>query len=170
MAIIEAELIHRLSGGGTNIIPDNALGGAMSTVSGGIIATNTDNNDMDDINSDEAFAGITIYRGYYYENINSLLDWTDPVFWIESAASTAAVSIAIADEPVNSPMATIPNEETAPTGSVTFSAPANKGFGIPITTLGPDDNRGHWIEYVLPPLSSAASDPYTIKAEGDTLP
>lgn len=171
MAISESDLIHRISGGASNTDVDAALGGAMSTVAGGIITTDTLNNDMDDITSDEASAGITIYRGFYYENNHGSLTWQSPVFWIESQTSSGdtSVEVAIADEAKNVALETIADEETAPTGP-TFSTPANKGAGISIGDLDAGDYRGHWLKYIVGTSAAAALDAYTIKAEGDTDP
>ena len=173
MPIIEADLIHRLSGGVANTDPNAALGGAMSTVAGGIIVSDSDNNDMDDITSTEALAGIVIYHGYYYSNeiTSSALTWTDPVFWIESQTSSGDtdVSISIAPEAKNVAIETIADEETQPI-STTFTAPANKAAGISIGSLEQNDNRGHWVRYNVIATASSTLDTYTIKAEGDTLP
>ncbi|MCZ6582902.1 MAG: hypothetical protein O6761_07000 [Thaumarchaeota archaeon] len=171
--IVEADLIHRLSGGGTNIDPNAALGDAISTVAGGIIVSDTDNNDMDDITSLEALSGITIYHGYFYSNeiTSAVLTWTDPVFWIESQTSSGdtAVAVAIADEAKNLAIEVIATEETAPSGPV-FTSPANKAAGIIIGSLDQNDFRGHWIRYIVTPGATAVVDQYTIRAEGDTLP
>lgn len=169
-AIVEADLVHRISGGAGETDVNNALGGAMSTVGGGIIATDVLNNDMDDISSSEASAGITIYHGYYYENNHGSLSWTTPVFWIESQTSSGdtSVEVAIADEAKNVNIEVIANEETAPVGP-TFTTPANKGVGISIGTLDFGDNRGHWVKYIVNSSAAAALDAYTLKAEGDTL-
>lgn len=171
MAIVEADLIYRLSGGVGNTDPNLALGGVMSTVVGGIVVTDTLNNDMNDITSTEAAASITIYRGNFYENTHSTLTWTTPVFWIESQTSSGdtTVNIAIADEVKNNPIEIIPNEETSPVGP-TFTAPANKAAGIVIDDLDPSDNRGFWVEYIVNAGSATVLDQYTIKAEGDTQP
>lgn len=171
MSILEADLIYRLSGGVGNTVPNAALGGSMSTVVGGIVDSNVLNNDMDDISSAEAAAGITIYHGYFYENTHATLTWTDPVFWIESQTSSGntTVNIAIADEAKNLPIEVIPNEETAPVGPA-FTAPGNKAAGISIGNLDPADNRGSWVEYIVNGGATTALDQYTIKAEGDTQP
>ena len=171
MPIVEADLNYRLSGGVSNTDPNAALGGSMSTVGGGIVVTDTLNNDMNDINSTEAGAGITIYHGYFYENSNGSLTWTDPVFWIESQTSSGdtTVNIAIADEAKNTAIEVIANETTAPVGPV-FTAPANKAAGIAIGSLDSTDFRGHWVEYIVNGGATTVLDQYTIKAEGDTQP
>lgn len=171
MPIVEADLIYRLSGGVGNVDPNLALGGSMSTVAGGIVVTDTLNNDMNDITSDEAAAGIIIYHGYFYENTHGSLTWSTPVFWIESQTSSGdtTVNIAIADEAKNNPIEVIADEETAPVGPV-FTAPANKAAGISISDLNPSDNRGSWVEYIVNGGAVTVLDQYTIKAEGDTQP
>lgn len=171
MPIVEADLAYRLSGGIANIDPDLALGGVMSTAAGGIIVTDTLNNDMNDITSTEAAAGITIYHGYYYQNNHATLTWTTPVFWIESQTSSGqtSVEIAIADEAKNVAMETIASETTAPVGPV-FTTPANKAAGIAIGSLDASDNRGTWVKYIVNAGATTSLDQYTIKAEGDTLP
>jgi len=173
MPILESDLIHRLSGGPTNTDPNLSLGGAISTVVGGIIVSDTDNNDMDDITSTEALAGIVIYHGYFYKNeiTSAALTWISPVFWIESQTSSGDtdVSIAIADEAKNLAIEIIANEETAPSGP-SFTSPANKAAGIAIDSLDQNDFRGHWIRYNVNAAASSTVDQYTIKAEGDTLP
>ena len=173
MPILESDLIHRLSGGVSNIDPNLALGGAMSTDPGGVIVSDTDNNDMNDITSTEASDGIVIYHGYYYSNeiTSEALTWTNPVFWIESQTSSGDtdVSIAISDEAKNIAIETIADEETAPSGP-SFTAPANKAAGIVIGALDQNDFRGHWVRYNVNAASSSTLDTYTIKAEGDTPP
>ncbi len=174
MPIVESDLIHRLSGGLTNTVPDAALGGDMSTDPGGVIVSGNDNNDMDDITSTEAAAGIVIYRGFFYSNeiISDVLTWTNPVFWIESQTSSGDtdIAIAIAAEAKNLAIEVIANEETAPGGGVSFTAPATKASGISIGDLDQNDFRGHWFKYDLIAGANSVVDSYTIKAEGDTLP
>lgn len=174
MPIVEADLIHRYSGAGQVSDPDLSIGGAINTADpAGIIVSDTDNNDMNDITSAEALAGIVLYRGFYFSNeiTSSVLTWTAPVFWIESQTSSGdtTVLIAIALEAKNVAIETLVNEETAPSG-ISFTAPANKAAGIAIGDLDQNDNRGHWIQYIVNAGATAVVDQYTIRAEGDTLP
>jgi len=67
MPIVEADIDQRLSGGSANTDPNNSTGGAISTVGGGVIVSDADNNDMDDITSTEATNGIVIYHAYFYQ-------------------------------------------------------------------------------------------------------
>lgn len=172
MPIVEADLIHRLSGGSTNGDPNLSLGGAISTDPAGVIVSDQDNNDMDDITSTEAANGIVIYHGYYYSNeVPTNLTWIAPVFWIQSQTSSGdtQVFIAIADELKNVEIETIFDEETAPSGP-SFTQPANKEAGIAILDLNQNDFRGHWVQYFVSAGAISLVDQYTIRAEGDTLP
>ncbi len=174
MPIIEADLIHRYSGSGTASNPDLSIGGAINaTDPDGVIVSDSDNNDMNDITSAEALSGIIIYHGYFYSNeiTSAVLTWTDPVFWIQSQTSSGDtnVLIAIALEAKNLAIEVLADEETAPTG-ISFTAPANKAAGISIGSLNQNDFRGHWIQYIVSVEATAAVDQYTIRAEGDTLP
>jgi len=174
MPILESDLIHRLSGGASNTNPNLSIGGVMSTDPGGVIVSDSDNNDMDDITSTEADAGIVIYHGYFYSNevSSAPLTWTGPVFFVDSQTSSGdtGVDIAIAAEPKNSTIETLANEETAPSGGVSFERPVNKAGGIQIGDLLQFDFRGHWVKYQVEPGAVSTADQYTIKAEGDTLP
>lgn len=171
MAIVEADLEFRMSGGASETDVNNALGGAMSTVGGGVITTNVQNNDMDDITGSEASAGIIIYHGYYYKNNHGSLTWQSPVFWISSQTSSGDtdVAVAIADEAKNTAIEVIGSETTAPTGP-TFTQPASKGAGIALGDLLFSDYRGIWVRYTVTGPASAVLDQYTIEAEGDTNP
>mgnify|MGYP000571281274 CR=1 FL=1 len=169
MPIVEADLAIRISGGPSNTDPNLSLGGAMSTDANGEIVSGQPNNDMDAITGDESSAGITIYHAYYYQNNHASLTWINPVIWIESQTSSSdtSVDIAISDEAKNVALETVPNEETAPVGPV-FSTPANKAAGLAIESLDAGDNQGFWVKYTVNTSSPAATDSYTISAEGDS--
>lgn len=173
MAILDTDLVMRLSGGAGNTDPNAALGGARAEGAGGIIISDSDNNDMDDITSSEALAGIVIYHGYFYQNevVSAPLTWEFPVFWIESQTSSGDtdVSVAVADEAKNLSIEVLPDEETAPSGP-SFTSPANKAAGIALTSLDQDDFRGFWVRYNVNAAANSLVDQYTIKAEGDTPP
>ena len=171
MPIVASDISLRKSGGATNTDPNLALGGAMSTVAGGIIANDVLNNLMDDISSGEATTGITIYRGLYWDNEHATLQYTTPFMWIDSQTSSGDTSLemAIADEAKNVAIETIANETTAPVGP-TFSAPASKGAGIAVGSLNAGDNRGFWLKYIVNAAAAAALDTMTVAIEGDSLP
>ena len=171
MAITSSDIKLRLSGGASNTNPDNALGGAMSTASGGIVTSNQLNNDMDDITSAEASSGITIYRGYYWRNEHASLTYIGPKIYIASQTSSGdtSVEIALGDEAKNTALETITNETTAPSGP-SFSTPANFAAGISMGDLEDDDYRGFWVKYIVNSGAAAAVDSYAMGIQGDTNP
>lgn len=176
MPIADTDIENRYSGGAGNTTPDNSIGGAMSTAGGGLVANDTLNNDMSDITSAQALAGVINYRGRYYKNNHGTLTYIAPVMWIDSQTSSAdtALAIGIAVEDVNTAIETLANQFTAPAG-VTFSAPANFASGLPTGAIG-DGNldageyRGHWVRYTVNAGAAAALDTYTLSIRGDTNP
>jgi len=171
MPIAASDIVLRISGGASETDPNNALGGAMSTVAGGIITSDVLNNDMDDITSAEASAGITIYHGYYYENAHGSLTYIAPRIWIDSQTSSVdtSVNIAVAGEAKNTAIEVVADEETAPVGE-TFTAPANYAGGLAIGDLNASDYRGFWVEYIVGSSAAAVLDQYTLGIQGDTNP
>ena len=171
MPIAASDIKLRISGGSSETDPNNALGGAMSTVGGGIIVTDVLNNDMDDITSVEASAGITIYHGYFWENTHGSLTYIAPKMYIDTqtASGDTDIAMAVAGEAKNLSIETIADEETPPIGEV-FSQPANFAAGIPIGDLDTTDYRGWWARYTVNMSASAILDTYTIGIQGDTNP
>jgi len=171
MAIAASDIDLRLSGGPSNTDANLALGGAMSTVAGGIITTDVLNNDMDDITSSEASAGITIYHCYFYENDHATLTYIAPKFYIASQTSSGdtSVEVALAGEAKNTAAEIVANEETAPSGEV-FSTPANFAAGIALGDLDAADYKGIWVKYIVGSSAAAVLDSYTLGIQGDTNP
>ena len=169
MAITSSDIEYRLSGGASNTSPAAALGGAMSTVGGGIITTAVLNNLFDDVSSAESTAGDTEYRGFYVKNKHATLTWENVVVWIESLTSSADTEfdIALADEAVGAAMETIVDESTAPSGP-SFTRPTSKGAGLSIGDIAAGSYKGIWIKRTVTAGAAAANDSGTIRCEGDT--
>lgn len=170
MAITATDIVWRLSGGASNTDPDAALGGAMSTVGGGVIATGVDNNVFRDVTGQEASDGDIIYRGIYVENAHGSLTWQSVVLWVDSdtTSSDDEIDIALADEAVGVAMETIADEDTAPVGP-TFTHPTTKGTGLSIGDIPFSDYKGIWLRRDVDPGASAvAGNSGSIRAEGDT--
>ena len=169
MAITSSDLEYRLSGGASNTSPAASLGGAMSTVAGGIITSASLNNLWDDVSSAESSAGDVEYRGIYIKNKHGSLTWENVVAWISSLTSSADTEfdIALADEAVGVAMETIVNESTAPSGP-SFTRPTSKGAGLSIGNIAASSYKGIWIRRTVTAGAAAASDTGTIRCEGDT--
>jgi len=171
MAIAASDIELRISGGASNTDPDAALGGAISTVGGGVVVTNVQNNVFDDITSAEASAGTTLYRGLYYKNNHGSLSYQTPVIWFSSQTSSGDTSaeMAIAGEAKNVAEEIIASETTAPSGE-SFSAPASKGAGLSLGTLDAADYKGWWLKYIVNSSAAAVLDSMTTDVEGDSDP
>lgn len=172
MAIAASDIKLRISGANASATdPNGSYGGAMSTVSGGIIVTNVLNNDMDDITSAEASSGITIYHNYYYKNEHGSLTYISPKFYIDTQTNSGDTSVAMAlvAEAKNVATTRLTNETTAPSG-ITFSTPANYAGGIAIGSLDSGDYRGIWVKYIVGSSASAVLDAYTLGIQGDSNP
>lgn len=171
MAIAASDIKLIVSGGAANTDPNLALGGAISTAGGGVIITDTLNNDMDDITSAEASAGITIYHGYFYKNTHGSLTYIAPKFYIASQTSSGdtSVAVAVAGEAKNTAEEIVANEETAPVGEV-FTTPANYAAGLALGDLEFSDYKGIWVKYIVGSSAAAVLDSYTLGIQGDTNP
>lgn len=171
MPIISTDLVWRLSGGAGNTSPAASLGGAMSTVGGGVITTAVLNNVWDDVSSAEAAAGDIEYRGIYIQNNHGSLTLQSPVFWIDSLTTSAQTEadVALADEAVNVAMETIVNESTAPVGPA-FTRPVTKGTGLAIANIPFAQFKGLWERRTVDVGAAVASDTFSVRVEGDTAP
>lgn len=171
MAITTTDIEYRLSGGASNTAPASSLGGAMSTVGGGVITSAAANNLWDDVSGAESAAGDVEYRGIYIRNNHGSLTWQNVVTWLDSLTSSADTEfqIGLATEAINVAMATIANESTAPAG-VSFSGPTTKGAGLSIGNIPNGQFKGIWIKRTVNAGAAAASDTGSIRCEGDTAP
>lgn len=170
MPVLTAELVYRLSGGASNTVAGSSLGGAMSTVAGGIITTAVINNLWDDVSGAQAESGTIEYRGFYIRNENASLTLQAAVIWIDSPTSSADTEfdIALAAEAVNVAMAAIPNESTAPV-AVTFTRPVTKGGGLSIGNIPPGQFKGCWVRRTVNAAVGAGSDSGSMRVEGETI-
>jgi hypothetical protein len=171
MSITTSDLEYRVSGGAANTDPALSLGGAMGTAGGSVITDNVSNNLWDDVTGDEASAGDVEYRGFYIKNKHGSLTWQSVFFWISSLTSSSDTEfdVALAAEAVNTSMATIANESTAP-ATVTFTRPTTKSGGLSIGNVPAGQYKGLWIRRTVTAGAAAASDTGTVRCEGDTAP
>lgn len=123
MAIAKEDIVWRLSGGASNTAPTASLGGAMSTVAGGIVTpTKTFNSVLDDLSGAETAAGDINYRCVYATNTHATLGLINPKLVLSVNVDNVKDMIDVGLDPVgvNGTATTIGNEATAPAG-VTFS-------------------------------------------------
>lgn len=170
MPTAASDLEWRLSGGAANTDPNASLGGAISTAGGGLIADAVDNNLFDDVSSAETTAGDTEYRGLYLKNVHATITMQDIRVFFTTAADD--LDIALPSEAVNTSIATIANESTAPVGP-TFSHPTTYAGGLALnstTGLTAGSYRGLWVRRVVPAAAPGeAAHTETLKAQWDSL-
>lgn len=170
MPIVSGDIEYRLSGGASNTDPDAALGGAMSTVAGGLITTAVLNNLFDDVTGDEASAGDTEYRCIYIRNNHGTLTLSSAKLWIQtvSPSTDSVVALALGGEGLNGTAETVADEITAPVGE-TFSSPTSKATGLYLGSLAAGDYYPVWVRRTISAAASAYSnDGPTLRVEGDT--
>lgn len=170
MPIVASELELRLSGGASNTDPDASLGGAMSTVGGGLITTAVLNNLFDDVSGDESAAGDVEYRCVYVRNNNGSLTLSAAKLWIQtvSPSTDSVFAIALGGEGNGGTAETVADESTAPSGE-TFSSPTDKASGLDLGNLAASEFYPVWIRRTISSSASAFNnDGPTLRIEGDT--
>lgn len=174
MPVLTTDIELRLSGGTANTSPAAALGGALSTAGGGAITTAVKNNVFDDVTAAESAAGDVEYRGLYAKNNNGSASTLADARIYHSADSSNAgdiLDIALASEAINTAIATIANESTAPVGP-TFSHPTTYAGGLQLnstTGLAAQDYKGFWVRRTISAGASSGSITNNLKVEGTTV-
>jgi hypothetical protein len=166
MSIVSTDLKFYLSGGADNTDPDASLGGVISTTE---ITDNTLNNLFDDITGDEHTAGDTEYRAFFFKN-NSAETAYSVKIWISSntAATDDTINIGI-ESALGSPIQTIADEATAPTG-ISFSTADSQSNSLYIGDMTTGTVCGVWVKRIVTAGSTPqASDAATFRVYVDSL-
>lgn len=165
MAIVAADILIKLTGGAGNADPNASLGGVIS-------ATDAGASIFDDVSGAEGAAGDTEYRGVDLKNNHGTLAYLAPKVWIgtDTPSADTDADVALAAEAVNTTMATIANENTAP-ASVTFANTAvSFATGLSIPDIPAGQFKGIWLKRVVTAGAAAAADSFTVNFQGDTNP
>jgi len=170
MAVVEADMEFRLTGGAINTAPDLSLGGVISYAEP---VGATLQNLFSSITASEASAGVTKYRCIYIANTSAADTLSSAVVYIGNQTTSADTSLEIGLDPagigdgVSTGVATtVANDTTAPSG-VTFSTPSTPGTGLAIGDLDAGEAQAVWVKLIV--NSSAAStgmDAASINVEG----
>jgi len=170
MAVVEADMEFRLTGGAINTAPNLALGGVISYAEP---VGATLENLFASITAAEASAGVTKYRCIYIANTNDTDTLSSAVVYIGNQTTSADTSLEIGLDPAGigdgmttGVATTVANDTTAPSG-VTFSAPSTPGTGLSIGNLDAGEAQAIWVKLIV--NSSAAStsmDAASINVEG----
>jgi len=166
-----ASLELRLSGGASNTSPSAALGGARSTVSGGVVPTTlTANSLFDDVTGAEEQAGDVEYRCVYVYNAGDV-DAQVVTVWISANTTDPDTqsAIGLGTSAISGTEQTIANENTAPSG-VSFSEPATEGAGLSVGTLAAGAHKALWWRRTINAGAGASVDSTTLAGSYDTAP
>jgi len=166
MPIASTDIHYRLSGGASNSNQNAALGGAMSTT------TDASASLYDDVTGAESAAGDTEYRGVYISNEHGSLTYQSVKVWISTDTPSADTDadVALAAEAVNVTMATIADENTAPSGVTFNNSAVSFATGLSIGDIPAGQKKGVWLKRVVNAGAAAAADSFTVSCQGDTNP
>lgn len=164
MPIIASDIKYRLSGGAANTDPNLSLGGIISS-------TDAAASIFDNVSSAEALAGDTEYRCVYIKNNHGSLTLLAPKVWLQSntPSGDTAAEISLGTSAVSGTEQTIADENTSPSGT-TFVTAANEAAGLALGDLAPGATKAIWIKRIVSAAAAAASDGFTVRVKGDTLP
>lgn len=177
MAITATDILLKFSvaaaaGDGTAGTAAGSLGDQVSTTA---ITDNTLNNLWDDVTGDENALSDVEYRCIFVHNNHATLTLLSSVVWLSAeTAGGASIQIAIdnlaasAKAAAVAQAAVIANENTAPSGVGTFSAPTTKAGGLVIGDLAPAQVRAVWIKRTAANTAALDNDSVTLRVEGDT--
>lgn len=172
MAISASDLLYKLSGGASNSVANNSIGGIISSTQ---ITSAAANNLFDDVSGDESAAGDIEYRCFYIHNNHGSLALQSAVVWLSQLTPAGDSEVDIGLDPAGNGdgsttgvAATPANESTAPAG-VTFSRPTSKGAGLSIGNLAAGAKRAIWIRRTITAGAAAVNnDNCIVRVEGDT--
>lgn len=168
MAIVAGNLIYLLSGGASNAVPDDALGGVISTNE---VVDATIHNLFDLVNSEEAASGEVSYRCIYVKNTHSTLTLLSSYVYIDTNTpnTDTEIGIGLGSSAINATEQTIVNKTTAPS-AITFTELTGVGNKIVIGDLLPSETKAIWVRRTVNAGAGAATaDSATIKFGGGTL-
>lgn len=164
MAISQADLKIRLSGGASNAVPAASLGGAKSSVEAGT-------NVFDNVDPSEAVAGDVEERCVYVHNAHATLTLTAAVLWIpaNTPSTSTTLEVGVGTSAVNGTEQSIADEGSAPTG-VSFTAAASAETGIALGDIPPGQHRAVWIRRTINAGCPAINDTCQLRVTGTTAP
>ena len=155
MSVIQpSDIKVYLSGGATNTDPNDSLGGERSDTA---LVDNTLHNLFARVSATEAESGSTKYRGIYVRNEHGSLTLQDAIAFVsaQTTSTDTHFELGVANEITGVEMATIANEDTAPTISGQWVSAIGEANGSDMDSLGSDVARGLWVKRVVDPGANA---------------
>lgn len=167
MPIVAADIKKYLSGGAGNTDPNASLGGAISSTE---LVDNTSHNLFDNVSGAESLAGDVEYRAIFVKNTHATLTLYGAKIFISANTDSpdTEVGISVATE-VGSPIQSIANEGTAPTGQA-FSLADGEANGLSLGDIDPGEIIGIWLKRTVLSSAEASNDSVSIDVVGDSNP
>jgi len=136
------------------------------------IVNNVLQNLFANITSGERASGSTKYRCFYIVNSHPTQTLEGAVIYLPLNTPSPGTLISVGLDPtgINGTAATIPDEDTAPSGVVFDHSPSpdSRETGLLIGDLEAGDSIAVWLRRVTDPgTASAANDPFTVMVNGD---
>lgn len=155
MPLVSNDFVVRLSGGASNSVGNDALGGAKSSNA----ASTTVDLLFDGVSSAEATAGDTEYRCVYLHNANGSSSMLSAVVWIGANTPNASTTldIGVGTAAINGTEQTIANESTAPS-AVSFSAPSSQGAGLALGDIPAGQHKAIWLRRTVSASAPASAN------------
>lgn len=152
--------------------PNASLGKYVSTTQ---VATGL-NGLFDDVTGAENAASDVEYRCVFVKNTNTTTVLQNAVVYI-SSQTAGGTDVAIATDNIgpvthtsaSAQAAQVANENTAPSGVGTFSAPTTLGAGLALGNIGVNEVKAVWVKRTAANTAPLASDGFTLVVAGDTL-
>jgi|SaaInlStandDraft_2_1057019.scaffolds.fasta_scaffold118947_2 hypothetical protein len=171
MAITASDIKFYLSGGASNTVPDNALGGVISSTE---VVDNSLHNLFDKTLGTESTAGDIEYRCIYIKNTHASLELELSKVFISTNTTTPSdiITIALAGEGQDVTAETVANENTAPVGE-TFSNPTSYATGLSLddggTGLPAGSSHAIWVKRNVAAGQVAVDNvTFILSVQGDT--
>ena len=175
MAIDSDDLALYLSGGTGNSASAASIGGAKSTTK--VNETTTLHNIFDKVTGDESNAGDTNYRIVYVTNDHATLTAENVKVYLTNVYDsgdqgagngTNDITYGII-EAVNVAAQTLANENTTPTGSITFGEGATRAAALDLGNIPPTQSRALYLRRIIAAGASAEDTAsFTINIEADS--
>lgn len=173
MPVVASDVKYFLSGGASNAVVNDSLGGVISSTE---IVNNTLNNLFDNVTGGEATSGDVEYRCLYVKNTHATDDLDTVKVWLGSNTPAPGTETAIGLDPAGvgdgtstGVAAVIATEQDAPAG-VTFTAAANEGASLPVGLLEAGEVIAVWIRRTVTAGAAAyTNDGTQIAVKGTPL-
>lgn len=177
MPIASSDILFRYSGGASNTSANSSLGGAMSTVAGGIITDDTINNLFPDVTGPQSTAGATHWRCIYVHNNHGSLTLTNSKIWIASDTSSGNDEVDIALDPTaigSNSTITVTQDSTGTTNPTGVSLPgtraASSGTALIIGDIPFSSKKAIWVRRTVQAGAAAfTNNAFQLQVSGETL-